>query len=115
MGLFLGWGDPVRGREAKGLDVFNEAIGFYGKCQEDGRIASFDTVLLEPHGGDLAGFFLLRGSPEQISALRTSEDFQRLTTRAGLIVERLGVVGAFYGDSLGEQINTYQQAIADLA
>ncbi|CAN5789192.1 hypothetical protein BH24ACT25_BH24ACT25_10140 [soil metagenome] len=114
VGLFIGWGAPVRGREAKGLDVFNEAVGFYGKCQEDGRVASFDGVLLEPHGGDLAGFFLLRGSTEQIGSLRSSEDFLQLMTRAGLIVEGLGVVGAFHGESLGQQIGTYQQAIGEL-
>lgn len=30
-GLFTGWGAPVRGREEKGLEVFNEAVGYYGR------------------------------------------------------------------------------------
>jgi hypothetical protein len=33
-GLFIGWGPPVRGREEKGLEVFNEALGYYGEKQE---------------------------------------------------------------------------------
>ena len=30
-GLFIGWGEPVTGREAKGLEVFAEALAYYGK------------------------------------------------------------------------------------
>ena len=32
-GLFIGWGAPVRGREAKGLEVFTEALAYYGRLQ----------------------------------------------------------------------------------
>jgi hypothetical protein len=114
-GLFTGWGPPVRGREAKGLEVFNEAVSFYGSQQESGAIESFEVVLLAPHGGDLAGFILVRGSEEQIAALRASDEFQRLNARAGLIVERFGVVDAAVDESIAEQISVYQAAIGDLA
>jgi hypothetical protein len=113
-GLFLGWGAPVRGREAKGLEVFGEAIEFYGGQQQAGRIESFEAVLLEPHGGELGGFFLIRGSAEQISALRVDETFERLTTRASFIVEDLGVVGAYIGDGLARALGIYQEQIGDL-
>jgi hypothetical protein len=54
--LFIGWGAPVRGREERGLEVFDEAVGFYGRCQQDGRIEAFNVILLEPHGGGLKAF-----------------------------------------------------------
>jgi len=38
----------------------------------------------------------------------------RLTTRAGLITERLGVVRATPGDGLEQQIGLYQQAVSEL-
>ena len=114
-GLFIGWGAPVRGREAKGLEVFSEAIAYYTRLQEEGVIEAFETVLLQPHGGDLNGFFLLKGSEEKLAALRGSEDFVRLTTRATLIIESLGVIGAALGDGLGTQIGVYQEAISELA
>ena len=112
-GLFVGWGAPVRGRETVGLGVFNEAIQWWGERQGAGEIESFETVLLQPHGGDLAGFFLIRGTQEQIATARASEDFQRLHTRAGMIVERLGIVNAFLGDGLGEAIGHYQAAATE--
>jgi hypothetical protein len=114
-GLFLGWGAPVRGREAKGLEVFGEAIDFYGGLLQQGRIESFEAVLLEPHGGDLGGFFLIRGSADQMSTLRADEGFERLTTRAGFVVENIGVVGAYLGEGLARAMGIYQQSIGELA
>ena len=70
-GLFIGWGQVVRGREDRALDVFNETIELYGQMQADGRIESFEVCLLQPHGGELGGFELIRGSEEQIDALRS--------------------------------------------
>lgn len=113
-GLFIGWGPPVRGREAKGLDVFNEALSYYGKQQESGAIEGFEVVLIGPHGGDLYGFTLIKGSAEQISTLRATDEFQRLVTRAALIVERLGVVDAAVDEGIGEQLAAFQEAIGEL-
>lgn len=112
---FVGWGAPVRGREQQALQVFNEAVQFWGQLQEEGAIESFEVVLLEPHGGDLAGFALLRGSRDQIAAVRAREDVQRLNTRAALIVERFGFVDAATGEGIGEQMGIYQEAIQELA
>jgi hypothetical protein len=114
-GLFIGWGQVVRGREDRGLDVFNETIELYGQMQSDGRIESFEIVLLEPHGGELGGFAMLRGSEDQIDAVRRAEDFERVLTKASLIVDDLGVVGAAIGESLGRAISIYQEEIAVVA
>jgi hypothetical protein len=114
-GLFIGWGAPITGREAKGLEVFNEALAYYGRLQQEGAIESFDTAILEPHGGDLQGFVLLRGSEERLAQLRVDDEFVRLSTRASLVVESLGVIGAALGDGLEQAIGTYQQAVSELA
>jgi len=113
-GLFIGWGTAVRGREARALDSFNEALAYYGRLQSEGRIESFEVGILEPHGGDLAGFVLVRGDRQQLSQLRVDDEFERLTTRAVLVVDGLGVVGATLGDGLGQVIGTYQEAITAL-
>jgi hypothetical protein len=114
-GLFIGWSTPVRGREAKGLDVFNEALAFQGKLQEAGEIESFEVALLGPHGGGLNGFILIRGSEEQMAALRANDEFQRINARASLMVDDLGVVDTSLGDGVGETLSLYQEAVNDLA
>ena len=113
-GLFIGWGAPVNGREAKGLEVFGEALAYYGRLQQEGVIEGFETALLEPHGGDMQGFVLLRGSQERLAQLRVDDEFVRLSTRASLVVEGVGVVGAALGDGLEQAIGTYREAISDL-
>ena len=113
-GLFIGWGAPVTGREAKGLEVFNESVEYWGKLEQDGKIESFEVVLLTPHGGDLEGFVLMRGSSEQVAALIVDEEFERMTTRATLIVQRVGVVPAVLGEGLERSIGTYQQQIGEV-
>ncbi len=98
--LVIGWGPAVRGREQKALQVFNEAIQYYTQLQQQGTIESFEPVALEPHGGDLAGFLLVRGDREKLNTLRTSEEFLRLNNRAALVVDNLGVINAFIGEEL---------------
>jgi hypothetical protein len=113
-GLFIGWGEVARGREERALEVFNETIGFYGRLQEDGRIESFEVSLLQPHGGDLAGFVLLRGSEEQMDAIRHDDEFERLMTRANFIVDKLGVVPAALGEGVARQVGIFEAEAAAL-
>ena len=114
-GLFIGWGQVVRGREDRALDVFNETIELYGQMQSDGRIESFEVCLLQPHGGELGGFELIRGSEEQIDALRRSEDFERINTKASLVVDDLGIVDMLIGDGLARGMAIYQEELAVVA
>jgi hypothetical protein len=102
--LFLGWGQVVRGREQLALEVFQESVGYYQKLQEDGRIERYEGYLLDPHGGELAGFFLIYGERSALDQLRATSDFQRLIGRADSIIDNLGVVNAYTGDALGQQM-----------
>jgi hypothetical protein len=105
--LFLGWGEVVRGREQLALEVFQESVAYYGKLQEDGKIEKFDAYLLQPHGGDLAGFFMMHGEQASLDEIRSSSDFQRVIARAATIVHNLGVVSAFSGEKLGELMGIF--------
>jgi hypothetical protein len=113
-GLFIGWGEPITGREAKGLEVFAEALAYYAKVEQEGRIESHETAFLGPHGGDLGGFTLVRGSEAQMAALRTEDDFERIITRAALVVQNVGVVDAAIGAGLQDAVAVYQEAVNDL-
>ncbi|MFI5003587.1 MAG: hypothetical protein ACHQE6_01105 [Solirubrobacterales bacterium] len=113
--LFLGWGPVVRGREQKAVQVFQETIEYYGKLQQEGQIDSFEPVLIAPHGGDLGGFVLLRGERGKLDQVRSSEGFERLVTRAASVVDDVGVINAFTGESLGQTMGRFQAASEDLA
>lgn len=112
--LFIGWGEVVRGRERKAVDVFNESVQYYGQLQQDGKIESVDAWFLAPHGGDLQGFILLRGEREQLDEVQRSPEFERLQTRAGMIVDRTGTVNAYTGEALGRLMGQFEEAAGDL-
>ena len=113
-GLFIGFGHAVRGRERQALDVFKEATEYYARLQQQGDIDSFEPVFLEPHGGDLAGFFLVRGDQDKLARIRTSDEFRRLNMRATLITEDFGVVGAGLGEQITAQLPIYNQQMEEL-
>jgi hypothetical protein len=113
-GLFIGFGAPVRGRERQSVKVFNEVFEYYSRLQQEGEIESFEPVLLEPHGGELDGFFLLRGDQDKLARVRSSEEFERLIVRGQLIVDSLGVVGAALGGRLMSQLSVFGQQVEEL-
>lgn len=112
--LFVGYGAPHAGREQQALQVFGEAIQFYQRLQQQGEIESFESVFLEPHGGDLDGFILLRGERDKLNRLRYSEDVLRLNNRAGLVVQNFGVVAAFLGEEQSRMFSDYQAQATQL-
>jgi hypothetical protein len=113
-GLFIGFGLPVRGRERQALKVFNEAFEYYSRLQQQGEIESFEPVLLEPHGGDLGGFFLLRGDQGKLARIRGSQEFERQTARGQLIVENIGIAGATLGERLTGQMALFAEQLEEL-
>ena len=114
-GLFIGWGEIARGREERALGVFNETMAYYGRLQEEGRIESFEVSLLQPHGGDLAGFVLLRGTEDQMDAVQHDDEFQRNLTRATFIADNVGAVPAALGEEIGRQLSIFEAEVAALA
>jgi hypothetical protein len=114
-GLFIGWGNGVRGREAKAAGVFNEAVELWSRWQQEGTIEGWEAFFLEPHGGDLAGFFLLRGERDKIAQARASDDLSRIVLRAGLVVDNIGVVGLETGGRIMEQMQSFVEYATELA
>ena len=113
--LFIGFGTPVRGREARAVEVFNQFMAMFGRMSGDGRIASVDVTLLDPHGGDLGGFFLVQGTAAQCAALPTDPEFRNAMIDASLIVDNLGVVPGLTGEAVGPEMANYAAAVGKVA
>jgi hypothetical protein len=111
--LFISWGQPVRGLEERSVEVFNEALGFYGRLQQEGRIESLEVVLLAPNG-TLGGYIELRGSAAQLAAAREDPLFRRVMVDAGMIVDDLRVADGFCNEGVAEAMGIFQEALAGL-
>ncbi|WP_127127919.1 hypothetical protein [Georgenia sp. SYP-B2076] len=112
--LFIGWGEIVRGRERKAVELFEEAMHYFDSLEKDGRIDGVDAWFLERHGGDLVGYFLLHADGERLDKVRRSADFERLLTRVQLVVDRVGTVNAYTGAALGRLLDDFREATAGL-
>jgi len=112
--LFIGFGTPVRGREQRAVGVFNAFVEMFGRMSADGRIERVDVTLIDPHGGDLGGFFLVHGTTAQCAALPTDAEFREAMIDASLVVDNLGVVGALSGEAVGPEMASYGAAIGKL-
>jgi len=109
--LFISWGENVHGREERGLEVFNEAMGLYGRMQQEGRIESFDVALLNPSTG-MDGYIALHGSSEQIAAAKDAEDFRAMLYDAALIVQNLKMTDGYVGEGIAREMEMYGRSIS---
>src|SRR5438552_18522631 len=113
-GLFLGFNLPARGRELQASKVFGESMAYWNQRKAAGDVESVEVAILEPHGGDLGGFILIRGEPQKLAQLRGSEEFGRLNLRAGFAVDGFGVVSALLDDEAAKFVTTANDLTADL-
>lgn len=111
--LCLTWGQVARGREARSLEVFNDALGYYSALQEDGRIERFEVVLLTP-GGGIDGMILLCGTHAQLDAVKEDERFQRITIAAQLVVDRMSVLDGWVDEGVARPMSFFQEEASQL-
>lgn len=112
--LFIGWGRVIPGREKLASRVFTELIQTYEQFKQQGEIESYEPFLLEPHGGDLAGFLVVRGDLDKLNRLRHSDDFHRLNARGNLVIENLGIVSAHCGEEVQKLVTLGEEQAASL-
>lgn len=79
--------------------------------QEKRTIRSFDTVMLDPHGGDMNGFFLIRGENSKLDALVSGTEWEHHITRAALHLQGSGVIRGVTGDLVTERMNLFTKNI----
>ena len=109
--LIISWGEPVRGREQHGLEVFGESVAYYEQLRDAGRIAGFEVMLLNPNGL-MEGCMLLLGSHAQLDSVREEERFRRLMLDASLIVDDLRMAEGYGSDGIAEAMGLYADAVA---
>lgn len=108
--LFISWGENVAGREEHGLEVFNEAVGYYGRAQQEGRIESFEVALLPT--ADIEGYMTIGGSAEQLTALQDDDEYLRIMTEASTVVHELRTNVGWSGNGIARVMEIYQAAIS---
>ncbi len=110
--IFIGWQGPRAGREAQAGELFGATLEFYQSKVSDGTIESYEPVILQQHGGDLNGFFLIKGEQASLAAFRQSDDFIDWSMKAGYCLDRFGVVEGYVGAGLQDIMGRWMKSIA---
>ena len=107
--LFVGWGSIVAGREKVASKVLGEAMVYLQGLKAAGTIQSVDVVLLEPHGGELEGFVLLKGDKANLAQLRVDDEFVKVIVGVQLVHSKVGVVGGYSGAEMQSLLQVWDQ------
>ena len=100
--MLFGWNRPIPGREKLSGQHFDEFVSYLGGLQQKGAIQGFEIVFLDTHGGDLNGFFLIKGDTSKLDALVSTNDWITHITRASLHLEGAGVIRGVTGNEIPE-------------
>ena len=98
--MLFGWNRSIPGREKIGAQHFEEFVKYLGGLQQKGAIQAFDIVLLNGHGGDLNGFFLIRADSAKLDALVSTTEWVTHMTRAAHHLDGYGVIRGVTGDEI---------------
>ena len=109
--IVFGWNRSIPGREKVSAGHFEEFTNYLNGVQQKGAIQSFDIVFLDVHGGDLNGFFLIRGASAKLDALVSTTEWITHITRASLHLEGAGVIRGVTGDEVMNRMAIWTGAI----
>ena len=98
--MLFGWNRSIPGREKTSAQHFDEFVKYLGGLQQKGTLQGFDVVFLDAHGGDLNGFFLIKGDSAKLDALVSTSEWITHITRAVLHLEGSGVIRGITGDEI---------------
>jgi hypothetical protein len=109
--IFIGWDRPVVGREKQAMQLFQKAMEYHSKLQADGRIESFEAVILSAHGGDLNGFIMLKGDAKKLAEIREEDTFVQLVIEGGYCLQGYGVVPGYSGAGVTNVLSQWSKLI----
>jgi len=110
--LVMRWGARIPGREAKAEEVFGTAVSYFGELVGEKKILSFEPFIFKT--GETTGFFVFKGTQEQIDALPTYEKFRDLFSKAAYVVEGLRIDYAYSAEEIPEMMTRAAKVRAEL-
>jgi hypothetical protein len=107
----FGWNRPISGRENVAGELFQSTVAYFDKLQKNGKLEGYETVFLAQHGGDLNGFFYLRGTHQNLQWVAQDDEFVDIQLRAGHCLEGVGFTPAYRGNAINEMMTRWTKTI----
>jgi hypothetical protein len=112
--IVIRWGSSVPGREAKGLEVFGQAIERFEGMTKTGRVHAHREYFALT--GKEGGFMIVEGQVEELMKISAEPETLALNAKAGAIVEdfEITVYGGGTDQSIQELVGNYTGAVGEL-
>ena len=105
--ILFGWNRSIPGRERMSAEHFQEFVQYLDGLKKSSAIQGYDVIFLNAHGGDLNGFFLIRGETRKLFDLMSTPDWAKNMVRASLHLEGSGSILGASGDAVIERMKTW--------
>jgi hypothetical protein len=109
--LVTTFGYPVRGREAKSLEVFTEFLTFLGKQAAEGRCSQPESYF---SADTSTGMVIVRGRSDALAEITESEEYDKLLAKGQLVVEDLKVRWYLTGEEIDRGMRIFAEAGSEL-
>jgi hypothetical protein len=110
--MFIGWNNPRQGREAMAGELFGSCLAYFGAQKEAGNIESFEPILLSSHGGDMNGFFLVKGDAEKLDGMGKTDEFMKIAMQLGYALQGFGIIRGWHGDNLMQLMGKWTEMVS---
>lgn len=87
--VVISWGTPVRGREAKAIEVFGKALTHFDALAKAGRIHGHQEF--QARTGPQGGFMIVTGELDELVKIQNEEETLALTSAGAIICENFRV------------------------
>ena len=112
--IVISWGTPVRGREAKSLEVFGKALAHFDALAKSGRIHGHQEF--QSRTGKATGFMLVTGEIDELTKIQNEEELLALQTAGATICDdfRVTVYEGGNEQATTQNIQRYLGVLTDL-
>ena len=107
--IFFAWNRSIPGREETSGQHFDEFVAYLGAQAQSGAIQGFDVCFLDSHGGDLNGFFIIKGDAGSLDALTATVEWTEHIVRASLHLDGFGAVRGVTGEAVAKRMDLWKR------
>ena len=109
--IMFGWNRPQQGREGMAGELFAHTVNYFEKLKSSSNLESYEPVFLADHGGDLGGYFMLKGTHAQLDTMTSNDEWVDIVMRAGHCLTGVGVIQCYTGSVIPEMMARWTKSI----
>jgi hypothetical protein len=115
VGLLIRYGKLVPGREHQAIDLFQQTMSYFSEKRGREVISYFEPFFfLTSDLDEELGFFVVRGSMLELTAITNDEVFKVLLMKAAALASHVQIDWLTVGQGIGEQVERSLKVYAEL-